>query len=475
MQYIRVKVTLVNTTFYLTKRCKKDKEAWWSNALTVDELEQAEIELIRFTQREKFADEIATLQKNKAPVKRSSSIYKLDPMLQDGVLRVGGRLNKSALPEETKRPVILSKDLRIATLILQHIHEELGHSGRNHMLARLRQKYWIPKSNSAIRKVTAQCSKIIQKMSYLPEDRVIADKPPFTNVGVDFFGPLENKRGRSLVKRYGVIFTCLAVRAIHIEVAHSLDTDSCINALRRFICRRGQVAIMRSDQGTNFISADKELREAITSLNQNKIQDAMSQRGIQWIFNPPAASHHGGVWERQIRTIRKVLTSVLKQQNLDDEGLQTVLCEVEAIVNDRPITKTSDDPNDLDALTPNHLLLLKTQAILPPGIFRKEDLYARRRWRQVQYLADLFWSRWTVEYLPQLQERQKWSKTHRNLQIGDVVLIVDHCAPRNSWMMGRIIKTMPDSNGTVRRVVVQTKTNALERPITKLCLLEETV
>ncbi len=199
-------------------------------------------------------------------------------------------------------------------------------------------------------------------MADLPEVRVIADKPPFTNVGVDFFGPLEIKRGRSLVKRYGVIFTCLAVRAIHIEVAYSIDTNSCINALRRFICRRGQVASMRSDQGTNFISADKELRKAITSLNQNKIQDAMSQKGIQWIFNPPAASRHGGVWERQIHNIRKVLTSVLKQQNLDDEGLQTVSCEVEAIVNDRPITKTSDDPNDLERSfkSPNHLLLLKT-------------------------------------------------------------------------------------------------------------------
>lgn len=100
---------------------------------------------------------------------------------------------------------------------------------------------------------------------------------------------------------------------------------------------------------------------------------------------------------------------------MDDEGLQMILCEVEAIVNDRLITKTSDDPNDLDALSPNHLLLLKTQAILPPGIFRQEDQYAHRRWKQVQYLADLFWTRWTAKYLPQLQERQKWSKTHRNL------------------------------------------------------------
>lgn len=199
----------------LKQKMQKHKEAWWSNALAVDELERAEME--RKTQKEKYADEIATLQKNKAPVKKS--IYKLDPILVEGVLKVGSRLNKSELTEEAKHLVILSKDLHITNLILHHIYQELGHSGRNHMLARLRQKYWIPKSNSAIRKVISQCSKckclhakpVIQKMPDLPDDRVIADKLPFTNVGIDFFRPLEIKRGRSLVKRYGVIFTCLTV------------------------------------------------------------------------------------------------------------------------------------------------------------------------------------------------------------------------------------------------------------------------
>lgn len=183
-------------------------------------------------------------------------------------------------------------------------------------------------------------------MADLPQERLLPDKPPFTNVGVDYFGPVEIKRGRSIVKRYGVLFTCLTIRAVHIEVAHSLDTDSCINALRCFVARRGQVSIMRSDNGTNFVGAERELREAIESWNQSKIHNAMLRKGIKWIFNPPAGSHHGRVWERQIRTVRKILNSTLKLQTLDDEGLYTVLCEVENRINDRPLTKSSNDPND---------------------------------------------------------------------------------------------------------------------------------
>ena len=402
-------------------------------------------------------------------------------MLDNGLLRVGGRLNRLAMPEEAKHPIILSKDLHISTLLLRHIHEQLGHGGRNHMLSRLRKKYWIIKANSAARKIITDCVVCKrqrgrigeQKMADLPLERILPDKPPFTDVGVDYFGPIEIKRGRSLVKRYGVIFTCMASRAVHLEVAYTLDTDSCIHALRRFICRRGQVSSLRSDNGTNFVGAERELREALNGLNQDKIQSAMLQRGIKWYFNPPAGSHHGGVWERLIRMVRNVLHCVLNQQVLDDEGLQTLLCEVEAILNDRPITKISDDPMDLEALTPNHLLLLKTKPILPPGLFVKEDLYIKRRWRQVQYMADLFWKRWTHEYLPLIQERQRWSKEKRSFAPGDIVVVVDSTAPRGSWLMGRILETKPDAQGLVRTVRLQTKSSILERPITKICLLQE--
>ncbi|XP_041918191.1 uncharacterized protein LOC121682205 isoform X4 [Alosa sapidissima] len=312
-----------------------------------------------------------------------------------------------------------------------------------------------------------------QKMADLPRERLVMDLPPFSNIGLDYFGPLEVRRGRSTVKRYGVIFTCMTSRAIHLEVAYSLDTHSCINAIRRFLCRRGQAQHIRSDHGTNLVGAERELREALRTLDQRKIHQALMKEGVHWSFNPPTASHHGGFWERLIRMVRHILCSVCKQQTLDDEGLSTVFCEVEAILNSRPITKVSDDPHDLEALTPNHILLLRTNPLLPPGVFSRSDLYHRRRWRQVQYIAELFWKRWLLEYLPLLQERQKWSRVKRNFITGDIVLIADNSAPRNSWLLGRILEAKPDTRGHVRVVKLQTKSNVLERPVSKVCLLLE--
>ena len=213
------------------------------------------------------------------------------------------------------------------------------------------------------------------------------------------------------------------------------------------------------------------MHEAIRGWNQSKISNMLMQKGITWIFNPPAGSHFGGFWERQIRSVRRILNQILKQQPLNDERLHTLFCEVEAIVNGRPITRVSNEPHDIEALTPNHLLLLKRQPVLPPGVFQKEDLYARKRWKQVQYLSDIFWKCWTREYLPLLQERQKWTEIRKNLKEGDVVLIVDDSAPRGSWVMGKVEKTVSDAKGLVRRAFVKTKTNVLETPIDKLCLL----
>ncbi len=264
------------------------------------------------------------------------------------------------------------------------------------MLSKLRERYWIAGVSSAIRRVLSKCIicrrlnalPVHQQMADLPPERTVPDEPPFIRVGVDCFGPFEVKSRRSMVKRFGVVFTCLAIRVVHIEVASSSDTESFINALRHFTARRGQVRELRSDNGTNFVGAERELRKAMGQWNQ--VHDVMLQKGIQWSFNPPAGSHHGGAWERLIRSVRKVLNSTLKVQNLDEESLHTVFCEIEAILNSRPITKASLDPNDLEALTPNHLLLLKTSPTLPPGVFQPTVIYAHRSWKQVQYMSDLF-------------------------------------------------------------------------------------
>ena len=183
-----------------------------------------------------------------------------------------------------------------------------------------------------------------QKMASLPEDRITPSKPPFTYVGVDCFGPFLVCRGRATAKRHGVLFTCLAICAVHFEVIHSMDTESFINALRHFISRRGRPEEIRSDNGENFVKGREELREAWQQWNQAQVQEYLLQHDVKWIFNPPAASHHGGVWERCIRTVGKVMKAILKDQVLDGEGLCTLMCEEESIVNGRPITKVSEDP-----------------------------------------------------------------------------------------------------------------------------------
>ena len=450
-------------------------------SITVEDLKGAENAILTYVQRQSFPQEISMLQEGASCVRKGSSIYRLDPMLDGGILRVGGRLRRSAMPEERKHPAILAKDHHVSTLILRHIHAQTGHGGRNHMLSQVRKTYWIVNANTAARKVLSHCVTCRknrgkpgeQKMADLPGERLVTDLPPFTNVGLDYFGPFEVRRGRSMLKRYGVIFTCMTSRAVHLEVACSLTTDSCINAIRRFLCRRGPAQHMRSDHGTNLVGAERELREALQAIEHRKIQQTLRKEGVQWSFNSPTASHHGGFWERLIRMVRHVLCSVLKQQTLDDEGLTTVFCEVEAILNSRPITKVSDDPQDLEALTPNHILLYRTNPLLPPGVFSSSDLYHRRRWRQVQYIAELFWKRWLLEYLPLLQERQKWSRTRRNFVPGDIVLIADSNALRSSWLLGRVLEAKPDARGHVRVVKLQTKTSVLERPVSKICLLLE--
>eukprot|EP00105_Crassostrea_gigas_P034805 XP_019918953.1 PREDICTED: uncharacterized protein LOC105318561 [Crassostrea gigas] len=347
----RVNMKRLNSSPILQESCDK-------SVLSHQDLKEAEKSILKFIQQQEFDTEINALASGNSHVNRRSRIRNLDPFLDDGILRVGGRLHQSSIPAEMKHPIILTKDHHVSTIILRQIHQELMHSGRNHMLAKLREKYWIIHAPSAIRKLISRCvtcrrfkSKVEeQKMDNLPKDRIVPDEPPFSRVGVDYFGPFEVKQKRSRVKRYGVIFTCLASRAVHLEVAASLDTDSYINALRRVIARRGQVTKIRSDNGTNFVGAERELARSIQEWNQHQIQKSMLQKNVDWQLNPPAGSHHGGVWERIIRIIRKAMNSVLKELTLDDEGLNTLMCEIEYMINDRPITKNTDHHSDLKHL-----------------------------------------------------------------------------------------------------------------------------
>ena len=467
---------LLRARVWLRDKSRGNCQSVSRQSVSVCELAEAEVQILKIVQQRSFSKEFVELEecsdndKCQKPRKagciaKSSQLYRLEPVkLSDGLLHVGGRLQTHQIILPRRHPVV--------ALIVRYFHQMSCHSGREHVLSLLRQHYWIISCRSVVRRVVSDCmfckrnlsvKPLGQRMADLPDDRTTPGEPPFTHTGVDVFGPFLVKRGRCELKRYGCLFTCLTIRAIHIEVLYSLETDSFLQAFQRFICRRGQVKVIRSDNGTNFVGAAKEIEKYLRCKN------------IEWKFNPPAASHMGGVWERMIRSVRRVLTVLLREQTLDDERLVTFMCIVESVVNSRPITTVSDDPRDQEALTPNHLLLLQGNVDLPFECSER-DVYSRKRWRQVQYLADVFWRRWLHEYLPTLQLRQKWHKPVKNLEVGDVVILADDKLSRSSWPLGRVVETYPGSDGLIRSAKVTTKsvtgTNMLIRPVHKLCLLE---
>ena len=308
-------------------------------------------------------------------------------------------------------------------------------------------------------------------MADLPEERMIPDKAPFSYVGTDCFGPILVKLGRSEVKRYGCLFTCLTTRAVHLEVLNTMDTDTFINALRRFVARRGCPLKMWSDNGTNYVGCQNELKRCLKQLDHDKIYAHCTKQNIQWHFNTPDAPHMGGVFERMVQTVKRVLMAVIGNNQLNDEILCTLLCEVENIVNSRPITKVSDDSCDPVAITPNNFLFLHGGPSPILGKFDVADLY-KKRWRRVQHMVDIFWKRWVREYLPLLQKVNKWHKTHDNLKVGDLVMIADENTPRGLWPLAIVTDVRKGRDGLVRTVHVRTKSSQLVRPVTKIILLE---
>ena len=398
-------------------------------------------------------------------------------------MRVGGRLDKAPIPFEAKHQVIPPPAHPLSRLLVQDLHEKHLHVGREHTLALVRQTFWILRGKSFVRKIINDCLHCKRRrakpnvpvMASLPKERLALCEPPFTNTGVDYFGPMNVKRGRVTEKRWGCLFTCLTIRAVHLELAGDLSTDSFIMALRRFRGRRGNPRTIRSDNGANFVGANRELTEALKSLSEERITDELAQEGITWYFNPPSSPHMGGIFESMVKQVKRALKTVINDQVLPEETLRTVLVETEAILNSRPLTSVSDDPDDYEALTPNHFLIGRASPNSPPGHFEEREVNSRKRWRMAQALADMIWRRWRKEYLPNLAVRPKWYKEQRNLKEGDLILIKNDDAPRSHWPLGRVQKTFPGSDGRVRTAEVKTPSGTLLRPVAKLCLLEESV
>ena len=300
------------------------------------------------------------------------------------------------------------------------------------------------------------------------------------------FGPFTIKEKRSELKRYGALFTCMSSRAVHIEVTYLLDADSIIKALRRFIARRGNIRSIWSDNGSNFIGAERELWKSFLETNHEKVNDFLLTKGTDLIIldkNPSSSSNFVRVCERQICSARAILTSLIKNhgRSLDTESLGTLMPECEAILNSRPLTvQTMSDVNSPTPLVPANILTMKSKVILPPaGSFDRPDLFSKKRWRRVQHIANEFWTRWKKEFLTQLQVRSKWNEKRRNFKVGDIVLLKEDCQ-RNKWPVAKVKEVFQDSNGFVRSVKLmvnrsheQNTINTLDQPINKIVLLVE--
>ncbi|KAI7790741.1 hypothetical protein IRJ41_010740 [Triplophysa rosa] len=364
--------------------------------------------------------ELRHLRAGKALLK-NSHILSLSPELdpEEDIIRVGGRLRHAEwLDSAFKHPIVLDPTHSVTKLLIRDYDARLCHPGPERVFAELRHTFWLLRGREAVRKEQHQCEEcrrwkskpLIPKMSDLPEARLrlLLHKPPFFSTGVDCLGP----------------FHCLTTRVVHVDLLHSMDVDSFLMSLRRFIAHRGTPAELYSDRGTNFTAGEKELRESFNSMSSD-LQRLLAEQKIDFRFNLPAAPHFGGTWEREIKSVKSALYTV------------------EAIINAKPLGYTSSNVADLDAVTPNVLLMGRLDGSLPPVVYQKSEGLSK----------------------------QKWHDTPTDLTVNSVVLLMDPQFPRALWPVGRVVKVHQSADGHVRSADVRIKDKIYTWPVARLITL----
>ena len=408
-----------------------------------EEISTAGRRFIILAQQEAFKEEIRALRAE-TELPSGSKLLPLRPKAdEDGVLRCDGRLcYADSLPWEARYPIILLRSHWVTKLIIKDTHEQNLHGGTNQVLAQLSARYWIISAREAIRGWERECmhcrrrkaTPAKQVMAPLPELRTRKSLRAFNQTSVDFGGPFITKQGRGKTrqKRYLCLFTCLATRAVHLEVAYSLDTDSFLNAFFRMTSRRGVPRDVLSDNGTNFVGGVNELKE-LEALDKERIQDTTASYGVKWHFHPPFAPHFSGVHEVMIKAVKKAIYAILGSADIKDGELLSAVVEAEGLINSRPLTYQPVSPEDIVPLTPNHFLHGQVGGQCAPECVDSVAFNPRRTWRRVQELVRHFWHRWTREWLPGLNKRKKWHRDQDNIQVGDVVLVMSVDTSRGRW------------------------------------------
>lgn len=459
----------------LAKRC---------GDLSADEELDAEEYWVKASQKMDFPDEIKSISNNHQPT--TSRLKGLNPGLDaNGVLRCNSRLQNAPVPFDTKCPIILHSKCRLSALLVQYAHDQTKHGGNQLMMHFVRQKFWVTGLRYLVRGKKSGCSICVrfskkmleQQMGSLPGVRVTPSRV-FKSSGVDYLGPVIIKarsgRCKTVLKGYVSVFVCMCTKAVHLEVVSDLTTEAFLAAFLRFSSRRGRIHDLYSDNATTFHGADAELRAAAESWEKVANDETFKSTLTRWHFIPPVSPHHGGLWEAAVKSTKHHLRRVIGTQQLTFEELATLLANVEACLNSRPLTALSDDSSDAVALTPAHFLVGEPLVMPLMRDYSQTPLNHLSRWKMLQRMAQDFWRRWRVEYLDSLAVRTKWQRRRANLRQGDIVVIRDDLHPPATWSLGKIVKTHPGQDGLVRTADVLSRGRIYQRPITKLCLLPTT-
>lgn len=451
--------------------------------VTADNLDAAELLVVKVVQKVSFSDDIRKIQQGRVC---SPALRKLFPFIRDNVLRVGGRLGNSSLDYCSKHPALLPKKGHIVELIIDFYHRENLHAGPQLLLSFLRQKYWILSARRIVRQRFHKCNtcfrakptNVFPAMADLPDCRVEPSKC-FTHTGADYAGPfyitLVRKRGVKSQKAWLCVFVCLVTKAVHTELASSLSSAAFLDAFKRFISRRGHCKYLYSDHGTNFTASKAYLNELHAFLQSDPyytcFKEELAKNRITWRMSPPNAPHFGGLWEGNIKCFKTHLHRVIGNQILTYEELTTVLAQIEAILNSRPLYVLSSDPSEPTALSPSYFMSTSPLPCLPAADLSKERPNLLTRFSLLDSLVQSFWKRFRVEYLHNLQSREKWNTPNKPVAVGTVVLINVANAPPLQWPLGVITRVFPGRDGIVRVAEVRTRNGTLERPIVRLCPL----
>lgn len=437
---------------------------------SLNKTKRALLVLAKSSQHVWFNTEVASLLDGK-PLPARSPLAALNPFLDPlGVIRVGGRLEHSALSYDTKHPVILHSKSKLAQLYTRHTHEKYFHASRAFTASHIRSRFWLIGGIEKLTKKTIYrcvwCTRMkgeaaSQMMGDLPRDRTSISRP-FTVSGVDFAGPFTirctNHRTSKHLKHYAAFFVCFSTRAVHIESVSDLSTNSFIDALKRFVARRGVPNTIWSDNGTNFVGARNLLTAQCDRLSMN------------WKFIPPRSPNHGGIWESAVKAGKKLFVAASKGTVLTEDQFKTALAEVEAILNSRPLfqSRKTNDPDVIDVLTPGHFLV--GSHLLAPQHYDYGKVPDLKRLITYHQVITTFWQVWSKNYVAQLQRRAKWKLSQDNVKPGDIVLIKEASSPLN-WPLAKVVGVTPDHRGKVRIIKLRVGSRDITRAVRQVVVL----